>query len=227
LPSDIEHNYSVQKYIADYEVIKKYHYDINPYSYISVPTESVRLKDFILKLNRGRVLNADELEEYKSDMNTRFKYLKQSDICDGIISGDLTSLKYIPENMRAYTLKENSIVLSKSLKRGFAAVINHIGDKEIIAEQNLIVLEVDTERIDPWFLAAYLNIEEYPKLRKITKQLSFPKIKNIVVSMPKDKTTQIAWGNTYKNKLFALKKAYIGVDKAVKDIYEDNEWFNL
>ena len=227
LPSDIECYYEAQRYFADYDVIKKYNYDINPYHYISIHTEGIRLEDFIINLERGRVLSARDLEEYKSDMTTKFKYLKQSDICDGIISENLTSLKYIPDNMRAYTLKENNIVLSKKIKRGFAAVVHDIGDTEIIAEQNLLVLQVDTERIDPWFLAAYLNIEEYPKLIKTTKQLSFSKIENIVVSIPKDKTTQKALGKKYKNMLIALKRAYAELDRVVKDVYKDNEWFNL
>lgn len=60
------------------------------------------------------MLTANQLDNYTSLDETNIKYIKTSDINDGIISNNMESLKDDINELYNYLVKNNNILLSRS-----------------------------------------------------------------------------------------------------------------
>mgnify|MGYP004660689893 FL=1 len=115
-----------------------------------------KLADFVLDKYRGYQMTSKEVEELE-DINGEYEILTISDIDNGIISSNLKKVSVSDNRFERYLVQKNDIIISSKGTRIKIAVVNNIDDRKIVVNGNLLVLRIDTNRLNPYYLASYLN----------------------------------------------------------------------
>lgn len=191
------------------------------------------LKEYIIDKYRGYQLTSKEQAEI-TDKNGNYELLTISDIDDGKISNNL--LKICDNNSKydRYLLKDGDVVVSARGTKIKVAVAE-IKNRKIIPNGNLLVLRLNTEKINPYYLQAYLNSEngqlslEQIQTGAIIMSINPSRIEQMKVSMV-DKETQDIFVEKYKRKLMELylaqehvKKLKYQIDNFFTNEIEENE----
>ena len=188
--------------------------------------KGVKLKELTDRIIKG----SQAIEEFRTDEKTQNIYLSISDINDGLIDFENieTYLKEIPENQEKFCLKNNSILLSKyrsSPKLGIAQVPNNM---KIIPSGNFIIIEVNEEKLNPWYLMAFFSTPFGSKNLIETSAnystLSIKKIEDITLQLPSMKE-QEKIGKQYREslkKIEDMKKKLKNEIQNSKEIYIKN-----
>lgn len=117
----------------------------------------IAMKDLILEVTRGAGLRAKELDELACVEDTGVHYLNLANIIDGSIDGELPCLKELDPKLEKCCLRTGDLLLSKNGAPYKIAVAEVPGDQKILANGNLYIIRLDTEKVDPYYLAAFLN----------------------------------------------------------------------
>lgn len=193
-------------------------------------SDGIRLGSIIKNIYRGAQLRSSELDKLSYAKKTPYLSLSVSDIEDGGISIDKKYLEYIPDKLKKYCIKNNSIIISRTGAPTFkSAVVNVEDDIEILATGNLIVLELDHNKINPYFLQAFFCSEEgeaffkYLSLGASLKMLSIAELKEAEVPCPSfEVQNKIAEKYQALNKEIEKSKTKLRSDiSKLKYVYDD------
>lgn len=121
---------------------------------------STPLGDLARSIERGAGFSAKELDALTTEEDTGFCYVRLSDIEDGAISNDLPNLARLDEKTQSQWLHSGDLVISKNGAPFKVAVADVPGGRTILANGNLYVIRLDTDRVDPYFVAAFLASED-------------------------------------------------------------------
>jgi len=149
----------------------------------------IKFKDTIKNIVRG---SQKTISTFKSEEETPYIYLSLSDINDGLIEFENIEnyLKEIPKNQEKFFIKNNSILLSKYGSSPKLAIAQIPDDKKVIPSGNFIIIEVDEEKLNPWYLMSYFSSgfgseklkETYTEAKNDT--ISIRKLENIEIPVP-------------------------------------------
>lgn len=117
----------------------------------------VALKSVVLDVTRGAGLRAKELDELTCAEDTGVRYLNLANIVDGSIDDELPSLKNLDPKLEKYCLETGDLLLSKNGAPYKVAVAEVPEGQKILANGNLYIIKLDTEKVDPYYVAAFLN----------------------------------------------------------------------
>ncbi len=116
----------------------------------------VPFKSVIKNITRGAQIKAVDLDSLASQTPTNMQYLMISNINKGIIDDQLINLKKIDPSDEKYCIKDNDLVFSRS--DPFKIAVVHLKEgQQILASSNFYILEIDKEKVNPYFLAALFN----------------------------------------------------------------------
>lgn len=139
--------------------------------------EGVPFDTVIKNINRGAHCTAEQLDEMSTQDDSNIHFLRTSDIQDGMIVGPLLSLSHIKDNFEKYCIGNNSLVISKVGFPYKVVVASVADDEKLLANANLYVVELDTEKVDPYYLKAFFESEEgQSRFRNITVGATIPSI---------------------------------------------------
>lgn len=139
--------------------------------------EGVPFDTVIKNINRGAHCTAEQLDEMSTQDDSNIHFLRTSDIQDGMIVGPLLSLSHIKDNFGKYCIGNNSLVISKVGFPYKVVVASVADDEKLLANANLYVVELDTEKVDPYYLKAFFESEEgQSRFRNITVGATIPSI---------------------------------------------------
>lgn len=188
--------------------------------------DSVVLKDIVKSINRGHSISKKDLEEISSVQPTSYQYLMLQNFQDGIIDEKLPYIKNLDKSYDRYLLKDNSIIVSRLAPFKIGSV-----DKlktRVLANGNLFFLELNEDKVNKDFLAAYLQsriglreIEKYAKgsTMKTISIRDLEKVKIPKINMEK----QIEIGESFvllNSEFKAIKKRAEEIAKERLDIFE-------
>ena len=149
----------------------------------------IKFKDTIKNIVRG---SQKTISTFKSEEETPYIYLSLSDINDGLIEFENIEnyLKEIPKNQEKFFIKNNSILLSKYGSSPKLAIAQIPDDKKVIPSGNFIIIEIDEEKLNPWYLMSYFSSgfgseklkETYTEAKNDT--ISIRKLENIEIPVP-------------------------------------------
>ena len=149
----------------------------------------IKFKDIIKNIVRG---SQKTISKFKSEEETQYIYLSLSDINDGLIEFKNIEnyLKEVPKNQEKFFIKNNSILLSKYGSSPKLAISQIPDDKKVIPSGNFIIIEVDEEKLNPWYLMSYFSSgfgseklkETYTEAKNDT--ISIRKLENIEIPVP-------------------------------------------
>ena len=120
-------------------------------------TNPVAFGDLIVNVTRGASLRAKELDGLTCNEDTGIRYLNLGNITDGSIDEELPCLKELDPKLERYCLKTGDLLLSKNGAPYKAAVAEVPEGQKILANGNLYIIKLNTEKMDPYYAAAFLN----------------------------------------------------------------------
>lgn len=155
--------------------------------------------DVIKRITRGAQLNAKALDEITTTVPTDMQYLMLANIKNGLIDKELPYLKSIDKKNDKYCLSNRCLILSKNGYPYKIAVAEVKEGQRILGNGNLYIIELDEEKADPYYLAAFFGSEQgTAALRSITVGATIPNIgveqltKLVIPIPPLEKQKEIA-----------------------------------
>lgn len=149
------------------EEIAELDYNLHPTRYLGQHIEIVNatpFKDVIAGFERGAAYNAKQLDELTTQEKTGISYLRLSDISDGVISSDLPHLTELDPKFERSCLKTGDLVISKNGAPFKIAVADVPEGEKVLANGNLYIIRLDTSKVDPYFVAAFLMSDDGKEL---------------------------------------------------------------
>ncbi len=152
---------------------------ISPIRYLTAPIieNAIELGPYIKNVRRGTSMNAEELSSLRSETKTLYRYINVSNIVNGNIDYETRAewLKEIPSKYEKYCVKNNTLVVSKIGSPVFkSAIVRKDEDIILLAGSNLFLIEFDEDKINPFYVQAFLASEKGIKtLQSISAGTSF------------------------------------------------------
>lgn len=166
--------------VVRYEEIVENNFDLYPKNYTDMPVKianAVCFSEVIKRITRGSQVKASELDSLMSEKETNTRLLMLSDMNTGIISNDLPFLKELDKRYDKYCAKDKSIILTKNGYPVKTAVANISADTKMLVNGNLYIIELDEEKVDPYYLKAYFDSEHgQSQLKSILVGITIPNI---------------------------------------------------
>lgn len=120
---------------------------------------SIALGDALKTVKRAVPLKAAALDEAAASEETSIKYIRLADLQDGVINDELCCLKELEAKWDKYLLEDGDIVISKITKPCKLAVYSKRRGEAAVMVGNMYALSVDEEKLNPYYLQAYLQSE--------------------------------------------------------------------
>ena len=172
---------------ADYDFMPNKYFD-PPYSY----KYEVPLQDVLQILRRG-VINGNKAQSRLNEFGcytgtSRFVRANNLDNC--VFSGTLGKIdkENVPAN--AIELEEGDILLSKTGKPFKCAIVDEEPYRKTYFQENIYLLRVDRNKIDPYFLCAFFNSQQGEEclsnalVKGGTSSLPIQKLKQVKIPLP-------------------------------------------
>ena len=192
-----------------------------------------KLSNYVVDVFRGYQMTSKE-QEALQDENGNYEILMISDINDGEISENLTRIHSDENKYERYLLKENDLIISSKGTRIKIAVVDKIADRKIIANGNLIVLRLDTEKLNPYYLETFLNsssgqtILNQIQTGSVIISINPSRLVEITIStLPIEKQNKIADLYKSKRKQISLAKAHLYALQQKQESFFDDEVVGL
>ncbi len=170
---------SISKLVSIEEIAEN-QFSFDPTRYNEVVEEivdGVAFETIIKSITRGAPLAARDLDDIASVLPTDYQYMMLANIKNGIIDKELPYLKEIPPRFEKYCIHRGNLLLSKNGYPFKVAVAEPPEDKTVLANGNLYVIELDTEKVDPYYVKAFLESDQgIVQLKRITVGATIPNI---------------------------------------------------
>ncbi len=150
----------------------------------------VAFETVIKRITRGASLNASKLDEISSTVPTGMQYLMLANIHDGLIDKELSYITKIEKKDEKYCLTNHCVILSKNGYPYKVAVAEIKDGQKILANGNLYLIELDEDKIDPYYIAAFFGSElGIASLKRISVGSVMPNIgveqlKKMIIPVP-------------------------------------------
>lgn len=119
----------------------------------------IEFGEVIKFITRGAPIAGIDLDKNMSSEETDFCYLTLSNIKDGMIDEKLPFLKEFNEKNSKYCIKNRNIVMSKNGYPFKVAVVDRKDNKQVMANGNLFIIEIDEEKANPYYIKAFFDSE--------------------------------------------------------------------
>ena len=162
------------------EKLRNNEYVLNSKRYMGTSEDiehGVEFGSVVKRITRGAPLKTADLEELSSPIPTEAQYLMLANIKDGLIDKDLPYINSIDKSNEKYCLTNRCLILSKNGYPFKIAVAELNEGQKILANGNLYIIELDEEKVSPYYIAAYLGSEQgTAALNSITVGATIPNI---------------------------------------------------
>ena len=219
---------------VDFIEISHNDYNLEPSRYFEEKTtikNGIPFGEVIKNITRGAQLTAAKLDELMSDKPTEYQYLTLADIQDGEIKDELSYISSLDDNLQKYCLKNNDLLISKNGSPVKVAIADANIDHSILVNGNLYIIELDKNKIDPYYLKAFLDSDSGTASIKqicfgaVVPNIPVEALKKMVIPLPSmDQQKKIA--DEYVKALDDIKKLRSQLRNAegkLKKIYNEND----
>lgn len=212
-------------------VSKNYNLDLNQYFNDVSKIELINPKTIkeIADVFAGYQYTSRKIEELEPGEGN-VSVVKVSNIENGEINyNDLVSIDIDENKVEKYFLKENDILISTKGTLIKIGLITNIGDKKIIPYNNLQVIRITSEDVNPIYVCNYLNSETGQRFLKsiqtgqIIININKQDLLNVLVPVV-DMDTQETIANRYQiisNNIKELKERLSTLENKLNSIYDD------
>ncbi len=145
--------------VKSIEEIASRDFDLSAKRYLEREIEVPNAVDLgsVCDIIRGAVVRASELDALVCDEDTGMSYLNLGNIADGSIDENLPNLRELDPKLEKYCIEDGDVLVSKN-GAPFKVVVADVPEgRKILANGNLYMVRVNREKINPYYLAAFLN----------------------------------------------------------------------
>lgn len=186
-----------------------------------------KLSEYIIDRFRGYQMPSSQQKELE-DQNGEYEVLTISDIENGNISHNLTKINVHDNKFDRYLVKNGDVIISSKGTRIKIAVAD-IGNRKIIANGNLIVLRIDQNKLNPYYLEMFLNSSDGQTILKqiqtgtVIISINPSRLESITIStLPFEEQNVIANKYKAKQKQITLAQAHIKkLEDELDNFFED------
>lgn len=214
-----------------YDEIINNNYDFTPTKYckqqytVKCQTE---LQEVLSILRRG-VINGNKSNYYYNKNNNNSSpnssFVRTTNLVNGCLIGSLDRIdkKYIPKN--AIPLENGDILLSKTIKPVKCAVVENINNNKTYFQENLYLLRVDKNKIDPYYLCAFLNSkygQQCLQMSSVYGEIStipIKELKNMKIYLP-EMQKQKEIGELFKSNKKEIEDLTKKINQSTNKLYE-------
>ncbi len=162
------------------EELRSNNYVLNSKRYLGISENIENGAEFgsvIKRITRGAPLKADDLDKLSSPVPTDAQYLMLANVKDGLIDKNLPYINSIDKSNEKYCLTNHCLILSKNGFPFKIAVAELNEGQKILANGNLYIIELDEEKVSPYYIAAFFGSEQgIAALNSITVGATIPNI---------------------------------------------------
>lgn len=161
------------------------------------------LGDLAVSIERGASIRASDLDDLTTPEDTGISFLQLANITDGTISDDLPHLQSVDPSTEKQWLRSGDLIISKNGAPFKVAVADVPDGRTVLTSGNLYIIRLDTERVDPYFVAAFLASEdgkrslECMSVGTTIPNLSLRNLRNVQLPVP-DMETQRRVAERYR-----------------------------
>ena len=169
---------------------------------------AVSFGEVIKSIARGANIASKEMDDLATSGNGVCFYLTPSLINGGVISSSLPEMTSLPA--RHPNLEDGDIILTRTGLNAKTAVFEDIYSKPVVLSSNLLVCKLDKEKIDPWYLKAFLESKDGQAMigeiaiGATIKSISVASLEKMPVPLP-TLSVQRRIGAAYREKFKRLK----------------------
>lgn len=222
LTEDGEHATSV-----DLKKLQENDYAIYPPRYLNAVEikDGVEFGSLMKRVTRGTQLMGAKLAELSSDVPTNTRYLNVRNIQDGMISEDLPYLKELDPKLDKYCVGNGNLLISKTGRPFKVAVAEVEAGKKLLGSDNLFIIELDENKVNPYFLKAFFDSEiGIAALASITVGNALPiisveSLKKLTVPLPYMES-QNTIASRYQAKMDEIKVLQLKLQRAQNELRE-------
>lgn len=180
-------------------------------------------------ISSGESLTPAEREEIKSSEPTKFGYITQAVIKDGVIDKSEIWISRTPQGRHPVRVSNGDLILTKVGRPLKCTVVDAKDDEHLFVGPNLYAIRLNTDLIDPYFVKAYLESPTgQALLSRISCGVGMPVIpmrdlKEITIPVP-PMSKQKAVSNLYKARLAEvsyLRREIERASNALNTVYTD------
>lgn len=226
---------SDSEYSATFTIdeVREAEYNLNPQKWFEKEItikNGVEFGSVIKKITRGASIKASELDNIVSDSPTDYKYMMLSNIQNGIIDNKLPYItggsdekydKYCPHN--------RALLMSKNGSPYKIAVFEETEDAKVIANGNLYIIELDEEKVNPYFLQAFFEsatgelILKHASVGSNLPIISVESLKKMIIPLPNmEIQNEIASEMKAKNdEIRVLELRLANAIESIRNVYEE------
>ena len=151
--------------ISKDEIIEQdYNFEVTKYMKRNMFSDATTLGSISEKIFRGYQIGAKQLDEIVSldDRETRYYLVNVSDVqAEGYIANNLQRVNDVAgAKLSKYFLEDGDLIITAKNSVVKSAVYKSEDDKKVILTGNLIVIRLDKNKCDPYYLQAFLNSED-------------------------------------------------------------------
>ncbi len=149
---------------------------------------AVRFGDVLADIDRGANMASGDMNDLVAPGNGSCYYLSPGHIDNGIIAEDLPEMREVPS--KTPVLQDGDLILMRTGATSKIAVYEDTFDKPVVPSSNLFVCRLRKDRINPWFLKAFLESEEGRALvasiavGAVIKSISIRSLENMRIPLP-------------------------------------------
>lgn len=159
----LTHESEISRFVS-YDDVKDKDFSLAPAMYLEKPVEEISNGvelGTLGSISRGAQITASVLDALATDQPTETQYLMTSNIQDGMLDRDLPYLTELEPRYQRYCIKDGSLIISKIGTPSFKIAVAEVPKgRSILANGNLYVMNVDTSRVNPYFIKAFLESEQ-------------------------------------------------------------------
>ena len=186
-----------------------------------------KLSEYIIDRFRGYQMTSSQQKELENPKG-EYEVLTISDIENGNIGNSLTKININDNKFDRYLIENGDIIISSKGTRIKIAVAD-IGDRKIIANGNLIVLRIDQNKLNPYYLEMFLNSSDGQTILKqiqtgtVIISINPSKLESITIStLPFEEQNMVANKYKAKQKQITLAQAHIKkLENELDNFFED------
>lgn len=177
------------------------------------------LGSLAIAIERGAGLRAADLDKIETREDTGISYLPVSEVGVGRVGTDLPHIEKLDPKYAKACIQTGDLVLTKIGSAFRAAVVEVPEGQTVVATGNLYVVRLDTERVDPYFVAAFLASDDGRELvlRRMTgttiPTLSLKDLREVEIPLP-PMEAQRAVAERYQAALDELEVMQLKVERA-------------
>lgn len=125
-------------------------------------SEGTPFRSLIKSAKRGAAITSKELDDLVCETDMGIQYISSGNINDGVVDAELMNISGVPKRYAGYCAANGDVIVTRVMANGSVfkvAVVELPEGRTLLPNGNILVVTVDPEKADPYFIKSCLENE--------------------------------------------------------------------